>query len=151
VNSNFKELFAALNEAKVDYLVIGGYAVIFHSRPRFTKDLDIWLDPSPENARKLMKAFGEFGLALIGIEEADFSRKGTQYQVGRPPVAIDFLTSVGDLDFEACHENRVVDVVDGISIPYLGKDELIRSKEIAGRNEDLADIRNLTMLDDEEE
>jgi hypothetical protein len=150
LNSNFKELFAALNEAKVDYLVIGGYAVIFHSRPRFTKDLDIWLRPSPENARKLMRAFGEFGLALIGIEESDFSRKGTQYQIGRPPVAIDFLTSVGDLEFEECQENRVLDEIDGIPIPYLGKSDLIRAKQIAGRLEDLADIRNLTMLDDEE-
>ena len=97
-----------------------------------------------------MKAFTEFGLALIGVEETDFSRKGTQYQIGRPPVAIDFLTSVGDLDFEKCRENRVEDAVDGISIPYLGRSELIRSKEIAGRPEDLADIRNLTLLDEEE-
>ena len=98
-----------------------------------------------------MVAFRAFGLALMGVEEADFSRPGTQYKVGRAPVAIDFLTSVAELNFEECRKDGVVDVVGGIAIPYLGKRDLIHTKEIAGRPEDFAHIRNLTMLDEEEE
>lgn len=148
MNSDFKELLDALNEAEVEYLIVGGYAVIYHSRPRFTKDLDIWLRADAENARKLMHAFREFGMPLIDIEEADFAVAGTQYVIGRPPSAIDFLTSLGSLDFASCYQNRIVETIENTAYPYLGRDDLISSKRIAGRPEDLADIRNLTMLEE---
>lgn len=96
-----------------------------------------------------MEAFHHFGIPLIDIQQTDFERTGTQYQIGRPPVAVDFLTSLGDLDFDECFERRKTDEDDGISIPYLGREALIRAKRFAGRPEDLADIRNLEMLDDE--
>ena len=143
MNSDFKELLSALNDQRVDYLIVGGYAVIFHTEPRFTKDLDIWVKPDPENASRLMVAFQQFGLPLIDIEEADFAVGGTQYMIGVPPVALDFLTSIGELDFAACWKHRVRDDIDGIPVAYLGRDDLIKSKEIANRDQDGADLRKL--------
>lgn len=144
MNSNFKELLSALNEQEVEYLIVGGYAVIFHTEPRFTKDLDIWIKPAAENASRLMAAFKQFGLPLIDIKEEDFATEGTQYMIGVPPVSLDFLTSLGGLKFSPCWENRVRDDIDGIPVAYLGKGDLIKSKETAGRPQDLADVRKLS-------
>ena len=143
MNSDFRELLSALNEQDVDYMIVGGYAVIFHTEPRFTKDLDVWVKPEPENAARLMAAFRQFGLPLVDIEESDFAVQGTQYMIGIPPVALDFLTSIGQLDFDACWNQRVVDDIDGIPVAYLGRDDLIQSKEIADREQDRADLRKL--------
>ncbi len=143
MNSDFKELLSALDEQRVEYLIAGGYAVIFHTEPRFTKDLDIWVKPDPKNASRLMAAFRQFGLPLIDIEEADFAVGGTQYMLGVPPVALDFLTSIGELDFAACWDRRVRDDIDGIPVAYLGRDDLIKSKEITDRDQDRADLRKL--------
>ena len=104
MNSDFRELLQSLADQEVEYLVVGGYAVIFHAQPRFTKDLNLWVRPDPANARKLMAAFRDFGIPLIDIEESDFAQPQTQYMIGVPPVAIDFLTSIPGLEFEACWE-----------------------------------------------
>ncbi len=99
MNSDFKDLLRILDEEKVEYLVVGGYAVIFHSHPRYTKDLDIWINPTPENASKLMRVFRAFGLPLIGgLTEDDFATEGTQLNLGVPPNQIDLLTSIPGLD-----------------------------------------------------
>ena len=143
MNSDFKELLQSLSDQKVEYLVVGGYAVIFHAQPRFTKDLDVWVNPDPENAANLMKAFVQFGIPLIDIEESDFAKPGTQYMIGVPPVAIDFLTSIPGLEFEECWSNRVEDDIDGVPVSYLGKDDLITAKEAAGRDKDREDVHNL--------
>lgn len=143
MNSDFKELLAALNEQGVEYLIVGGYAVIFHTEPRFTKDLDLWVKPDRENASRLMAAFRQFGLPLVNIEEADFAAPGTQYMIGVPPVALDFLTSLGELDFAACWHRRVRDDIDHIPVAYLGRDDLVESKKAAGRHQDRADLRKL--------
>jgi hypothetical protein len=143
MNSDFKELLSALNEQGVEYLIVGGYAVIFHTEPRFTKDLDIWVNPERENASRLTAAFRQFGLPLVDIEEGDFAVAGTQYMMGVPPVALDFLTSIGGLDFADCWKRRVRDDIDGIPVAYLGRDDLVASKEETNRPQDRADLRKL--------
>lgn len=150
MNSDFKELLQALNGQGVEYLIVGGYAVIFHTEPRFTKDLDVWVRPDPGNAVKLMAAFRQFGLPLVDIEESDFAATGTQYMIGVPPVALDFLTSLGDLSFESCWKQRSVDQIAGIPVAYLGRDDLIASKESADRLQDRADIRKLRGIPEED-
>ena len=90
MNSDFKELLQSLHDCDVRYLVAGGYAVIHHSQPRYTKDIDLWIEPTPGNARKLMKAFSLFGILLVGVTEEDFATPGTQFSLGVPPCAIDF-------------------------------------------------------------
>ena len=82
VNSDFRDLFAALNAAQAKYLLIGGYAVAHHAQPRFTKDLDVWVEPTPENAARVLRALTEFGAPAAGLTLADLSQPGTS----APPV-----------------------------------------------------------------
>lgn len=144
MNSDFKDLLSLLSEEQVDYLVVGGYAVIYHSQPRSTKDLDLWIRPSVENAQRIARAFSRFGLPFMGgVTQDDFAHPGLQYAVGRPPSMIDFLTSLPELDFQECWENRVIAKQDDITILFLSKKDLITAKKTAGRPQDLADLDEL--------
>lgn len=143
MNSDFRDLLRSLHECEVRYLVAGGYAVIHHSQPRYTKDIDIWLEPSAENARKLMRAFLKFGIPMIGVTEADFASPGTQFNLGVPPCAVDLLTTIPGLEFEAAWANRVISEENDFPIYYLGKADLIKAKKKAGRPQDLADLDEL--------
>lgn len=106
MNSDFKDLLQLLSDEEVEYLVVGGYAVIYHAQPRSTKDLDIWLKPSAENAKKIGNVFHKFGIPLIDITLDDFANEELQYAIGMPPSMIDFLTSIPGLDFDQCWKNR---------------------------------------------
>ena len=145
MNSDFKELLTIFAEEEVKYLIVGGYAVMHHGQPRATKDLDLWLEPSPANGPKVMRAFQRFGLPLMGgVKPIDFEREGLQYAVGVPPCMIDFLTSLPGLEFAECWERREeVAGGDAIRYCYLGKKDLIEAKRKAGRAQDLADIEGL--------
>jgi hypothetical protein len=125
----------------------GGYAVIHHSQPRYTKEIDIWLEPTAENARKLMRAFRIFGIPMIGVRQEDFATPGTQFNLGVPPCEIDFLTTIPGLDFDSAWPNRVVSEEDDFPIYYLGKADLIIAKQTAGRLQDLADIEEIRRAD----
>ena len=140
MNSDFKDLLGLFAKHKVRYLIVGGYAAMHYSQPRFTKDLDLWLEPSSENAGRVMLAFKEFGLPLIDVTEEDFESEGLQYMIGRAPVLFDFLTSLPDLEFCACWESRTIDREDGLEVYYLSKGALIIAKKRAGRIQDLADL-----------
>ena len=144
MNSDFKDLLRLLSEEEVEYLIVGGYAVIFHSQPRFTKDLDIWLRPTPKNAEKVLRVFARFGLPLLGdVTVSDFANEGFQYAIGRPPSMIVFLTSIPGLEFESCWKHRVTADESGIAMLFLSKSDLVTAKKEAGRLQDLADIEEL--------
>jgi hypothetical protein len=147
MNSDFKDLLRSLHECDVRYLVAGGYAVIHHSQPRYTKDIDIWLEPTSENARKLMRAFRVFGIPMVGVTEEDFATPGTQFNLGVAPCEIDFLTTIPGLEFESAWSNQVISSENDFPIYYLGKADLIRAKQTAGRLQDLADIDELRRAD----
>lgn len=143
MNSDFKDLLCLLHEEKVEYLVAGGYAVIYHSQPRYTKDLDIWIKPSAENANRLMRVFAKFGIPLIGLNEEDFASVGTQFSLGAEPNQIDLLTVIPGLAFDQAWETHVTTEAEGFPIYYLGKEALIVAKKTAGRLQDLADIEEM--------
>ncbi len=143
MNSDFKDLLRSLHECDVRYLVAGGYAVIHHSQPRYTKDIDIWLEPNAENAWKLMRAFRIFGIPMIGVTQEDFANPGTQFNLGVPPCAIDFLTTIPGLEFDSAWLNRVISEENDFPIYYLGRNDLITAKKTAGRLQDLADIEEI--------
>jgi hypothetical protein len=143
MNSDFKDLLCLLHEEKVEYLVAGGYAVIYHSQPRYTKDLDIWIKPSAENANRLMRVFAKFGIPLIGLHEEDFASVGTQFSLGAEPNQIDLLTVIPGLAFDQAWETHVTTEAEGFPIYYLGKEALIVAKKTAGRLQDLADIEEM--------
>ena len=140
MNSDFRDLLRLFAVHEVRYLVVGGYAAMHYSQPRFTKDLDLWLEPTPTNAQRVIRAFSEFGMPLIDVTPEDFSSEGLQYMVGRAPVLFDFLTSLPGLQFGPCWNNRVTDDHDGVPIHILGRDDLIAAKMQAGRPQDLADL-----------
>ena len=143
MNSDFKELLQCFAKHRVRYLVVGGYAVIHYAQPRFTKDLDLWLEPSNGNARKVAAAFREFGIPLIEITEADLAQSGTQFMLGRAPVMFDFLTSIPPLDFAPCWERRKRVRHDFGSVNYLGLEDLCLAKTHANRPQDLTDLEEL--------
>jgi hypothetical protein len=149
MNSDFKELLQTFNAFEVEYLVIGAYAVIRYTQPRYTKDLDLWIGPSPENAERVIKAFNAFGIGLFGgVEKDDFAHPGLMFSVGVPPVRIDFLTSVPPLEFEGCWARRnTVGNDHGFPIHYLSKSDLLIAKQSAGRLQDLADIEEIQRTD----
>lgn len=147
MNSDFRDLLVILGREEVEYLVVGGYAVIHYAQPRYTKDLDIWVRPEPENAAKLMRAFAVFGISTFGLVQEDFECEGTQLNVGVAPVAIDFLTSLPGVDFSEAWSRREIAKCDGVEINYLSKFDLVAAKRRAGRPTDLADLAELTRGD----
>jgi len=140
MNSDFKDLLRLFAKHEVRYLVVGGYAAMHYSQPRFTKDLDLWLEPTQANAAQVMAAFHEFGMPLIDVTPDDFAQESFQYMIGRAPVLFDFLTSLPKLRFVTCWKNHVIDHEEGFPVHFLGIKELIKAKKQAGRPQDLADL-----------
>ena len=140
VNSDFKDLFAALNAAGARYLLVGGYAVAFHAQPRFTKDLDVWTAPEPENARRVLDALRAFGAPLHDLSVADLSRPGITFQIGVPPNRIDILTSIDGVSFDDAWPDRVETSYGDQPMFVIGKTSLVRNKRASGRPQDLIDV-----------
>jgi hypothetical protein len=150
MNSDFKDLLRIFDEQKVEYLIVGAYAVIHYTQPRYTKNIDFWIRPSKENAARIARAFHQFGIPLIEVTQDDFANEGLQYVIGAPPCQIDFLTSLpGAPDFVSAWKTRSTGMVDGIPVHYLGKADLISAKLTAGRQLDLSDLDELRRAGDD--
>ncbi len=147
MNSDFKDLLKIFNNNQVNYLIIGGYAIMKYTEPRFTKDLDIWIESTPENARKVFASLREFGAPLQGLTEADFASEGIFYQMGRPPARIDILMSIDGVRFADAWVNRVETDLDGVPALFISRDDLLVNKKAVGRLQDLIDIENLQLAE----
>jgi len=145
MNSDFKELLRIFAEEKVKYLIIGGYAVAKHSEPRYTKDLDIWISNSRENAERVFHALKQFDAPLDNIKIEDFTRPTLVFQMGIEPVRIDILMGLKELDFDECWERRATAKISEIEIYFISLDDLIYNKKLAGRPQDLRDAENLEL------
>ena len=143
LNQDFREFIQSLNDNQVRYLVVGGYAVAFHGHPRYTKDIDIWVEMEPGNAANLVKALEQFGFGSLGLREADFLVPGQVVQLGQPPNRINLLCTVSGVEFAACYESRVTVEVDGLPVNFIDLDNLRKNKAASGRHQDLADLENL--------
>ncbi len=143
LQKEFKELFASLNARRVEYLVVGAYAMAFHGIPRFTGDLDVFVRPTPQNAKRLLAALEDFGFGSLGLTADDFSQPDRVVQLGVAPIRIDLLTSLSGVSWEEAvsHKRRVL--YGGISVPVIGIQEMIANKRAVGRTKDLADIELL--------
>jgi hypothetical protein len=144
ISQDFKEFIELLNTHNVQYLVIGGYAVAFHGHPRYTKDIDIWINRTGANAENLLRVLEDFGFGTLGLTIEDFLRPGYIIQLGYPPNRIDLLTSLKGVDFDTCYASKVDDIIDGVCLHFIDVEHLKISKRIAGRHQDLADVENLT-------
>lgn len=147
LNSDFKELLRLLNRAQVKYLVVGGYAVIEHTEPRYTKDIDIWVRTDPENAERVYACLKKFGAPLTNIGVEDFTDPGVVYHMGRPPARVDILMGLSGLDFDACWDNRLEANYGSEVIPFLSTRDLVINKRIVGRPQDLMDVENLLLAE----
>jgi hypothetical protein len=143
LSKDFKEFLELLNENKVKYLVVGGYAVAFHGHPRYTKDIDVWIELSPDNANNILNALKEFGFGSLGIKSDDFLESDQIIQLGYPPNRIDILTSLTDLKFEDCYKTKVEVEIQGLHIDFIDIENLKKNKRATGRPQDLADAENL--------
>jgi hypothetical protein len=143
LNQDFKEFLQSLNANDVHYLIVGGYAVALHGYPRYTKDIDIWVESSPDNARKIVQALDDFGFASLGLKESDFLEPDMIIQLGYPPNRIDLIISLAGVNFETCYTSRVVVEIEGVSVNFIDLENLKRNKKTVGRTQDLADIENL--------
>ncbi|HUJ51331.1 MAG TPA: nucleotidyl transferase AbiEii/AbiGii toxin family protein [Bryobacteraceae bacterium] len=143
---DFKDLLSAFNAHGVKYLVVGGYAVSFHSQPRTTKDLDLFVQASPENARTIYAALSAFGAPVGSIDVGDLSDPAKFIRFGREPIAIDILPHIDGVDFDRAWERRISNVIDtqtGLAAYFISKEDLIASKLAAGRTRDLADVEEI--------
>jgi hypothetical protein len=143
VTKDFAELFACFNARGVRAVVVGGYALAFHAKPRFTKDIDVFVEPSPENAARLIAALDDFGFGSVGLSASDFSGPGAIVQLGMPPNRIDLLTAIDGVSFPQAWAGRVAGHYGEHPVFYLGLDELRRNKRASGRPQDLADLESL--------
>jgi hypothetical protein len=147
LNEDFLELLSSLRDADVKFLVIGAYAVGIHGRPRATKDLDVWIEASAENAPRVMQALRVFGAPMGDLTAADFEQVGTGFKMGTPPRRIDVLTQIEGITFDAAWPNRVeADFGGGDRYPVIGLADLITNKRAAGRPQDLADVAVLERI-----
>lgn len=143
MNSDFKDLLCCLNEFKVRYLVIGGYAVVIHSEPRYTKDLDIWVDATTKNASALLKALKEFGAPTNSIIEEDISKPGTVFIFGIEPNRVDIINKIKGANFSSAFQRRIKAKVDDLEFNCISLKDLIHIKKIAGRIQDRLDVEKL--------
>ena len=143
INSDFKDLLRDLNEAGVRYPSVGGYAVMVYAEPRYTKDLDVWVDPAAANAERLFVALAQFGAPTRDILPSDFTEPEVFFQIGIEPVRIDIMTSVPGLDFDAAWERKAIVDFGGESAPVLCCEKVVKSKKAAGRSRDRQDVRRL--------
>jgi hypothetical protein len=143
VQPDFRDLLALLNEHKVEYLIVGGYALAFHGAPRFTGDIDILVRPSQENARRVLQAIAAFGFEFPTLTVDDFQNPNQVVQLGVPPVRIDLITSLTGVSWEEADSSKVVGHFGDVNVHYIGREQFIANKRATGRKKDLSDIEAL--------
>lgn len=139
---DFREFLALLKKHQVKYLLIGGYAVAFHGYPRFTGDLDIWIQPEPENARRVVEVLHEFGITT-GVSEDLFRADSQMVRLGERPLRLDLTTSISGVDFSSCYGRRVTSIWDDVEVDLISLSDLRINKRASGRTKDLADLEYL--------
>ncbi len=143
-SQDFKDFLRLLDDCKVAYMIVGGYAVGFHGHPRFTGDLDVWVRSSAENGRNILKALEVFGFPTSELSEKDFLSTDLILQIGRRPLRIDIMTSATGLDFETCYKRLVPHRLGDHEVNFISLEDLRANKMATGRSIDLSDLDNLS-------
>lgn len=143
LSKDFKDFLQLLAASHVRYIVVGGYAVASYTIPRYTKDLDVWIEASADNARNLVAALEAFGFASLGLTIDDFVELDQVVQLGYEPNRIDILTSISGVRFEDAYPLRVVTNIDGVDVPMIDRTSLVANKRATGRPRDLLDAEEL--------
>ena len=140
---DFKEFLSLLHTHHVEYLLVGGYAVAAHGYPRFTGDIDLWIQTSTENSERVLQVCREFGFDVPSLTAELFKDPNQMTRMGNPPLRIEILNSVSGLTFDAAWENRIVKQWDGVPVSLISLHDLRTNKQASGRLKDLADLENL--------
>jgi predicted nucleotidyltransferase len=144
-NPDYNELLRRLNEFEVRYLIVGGYAIMKYTEPRFTKDLDVWIESSPDNSVRVCDALKKFGAPLDSdkITPETFTRRELTYQIGIAPVRIDILTGITGVNFSEAWRARVAGSLFGVPVHFISLRELIANKQATGRSSDLEQLEHI--------
>ncbi len=143
VEKDYEDLLKLFNKNKVKYCIIGAYAVAFYGRPRYTKDMDILIEPEVKNAEKIVKALNEFGFKNCGLQVKDFTEKGRIIQLGYEPIRVDIITSILRVDFEDIWKNKKKGVYGSQKVFFIALKDLIKIKKISNRKQDKVDLEIL--------
>ena len=143
LNSDYRDILSIFNAEKVEYLVIGAYALAAHGLPRATGDIDLWINRDEPNARRVWRALEKFGAPLLDLTQDDLSSPGMVYQIGVAPNRIDILTSIDGVEYGDAWSQHIEVVIEGLPICIISRDHLIANKRAVGRPQDLADIDRL--------
>lgn len=146
LNQDFLEFIELLEAEKVDYLIVGGYAVGLHGFPRYTGDIDFFVEISTENAGRILRVFEKFGFGDIGLTLGDFLEKDFVVAIGREPRKIQVLTGIDGVSFNECFGRKIEVEIGQINMKFIGKDDLIRNKAASGRPKDRIDLEELEKL-----
>ncbi len=143
LNSDFRDILSAFCEEKVEFMLVGAYAVAAHGLPRATGDIDLWVKCCEDNAQRVWRAVNRFGARLANITVDDFSKPGTVIQLGVSPRRIDILTEITGVDFQEAQTEQLLVDIEGLQIPVIGRTHLIKNKKALGRPQDQADVFRL--------
>jgi len=146
LSQDFKEFVKLLNQNKVKYLIVGGYALAYHGYPRYTQDIDFWILTNLENANNLLKVLKEFGFSSLNISKEDLTTQGNIIQLGYPPNRIDILTEIDGVAFEEAYPSRVEVELEGEKMYLINLDYLMQNKAASGRLQDKADLEQLEKI-----
>lgn len=146
MSPDFLDLLRALSDAEVKFLIVGAYAVGVHGHPRATKDIDVWVEASAENAPRVMAALREFGAPLMGLTESDLLVPGIGLQIGVEPGRIDVLTAISGVLFEDAWRSKISAEFEGVYVQVIGLAQLLQNKRASARPQDLADVDALERL-----
>ena len=142
-NPHYKELLQLLNESQVEFLIVGGFAVMKYGEPRYTKDLDLWVHNSAQNSTRVVEALKRFGAPIEhdGITAETFAEKQVVYQIGVAPVRIDILTTITGVEFSDAWKRKVSSTFFGVPVHFISLEDLIANKQALGRSSDLKDLK----------
>ena len=143
IQKDFEELLELFNNHKVEYLIVGGYALAFHGAPRFTGDIDLLVKADSENAKRILSALEEFGFGSLKLSENDFTSPNNVIQLGAPPVRVDIMTSLTAVGWEKAQAGRVQGNYGNTTTYFISKPDFIANKTAMGRKKDLADLEAL--------
>ncbi len=143
---DFKEWLQLLQEKKIRYLLVGGYAVAFHGLPRNTGDIDIWISREPGNIDLILEAMAEFGFSSLNLTKDDFIKPQSVIQLGVPPIRIDIITDIDDVDFEEAYKRKNFIILEDLRINLISLEDLIKNKTATDREIDRADVNKLSRL-----
>jgi hypothetical protein len=146
LNRDLREFIELFHSHKVEYLVVGAHALAWYGLPRYTKDIDFWVNPSEGNADALMRVLDDFGFGDIGVTRDDFLKPDHVIQLGQEPYRIDMMTGISGLTWKEAFDSRVQGEVDGLPVQFIGPNQYIRNKEASGRPQDYADADRLKKI-----